>query len=174
MWSVCGLLVLALGASGESAPSWVALCGKGYLFSDYTETWDEAGADCELYGGYLVRIESRHENNCIMRHAVQEDLKHAYWWTSGSRLENIHTQFTSIIENSAQIFLGNNLETRGVWTFENGDDMDWMAGWGHDDPNNMFGTSAITISFNADPRAGLWFDASTTTKLNFICEKEKV
>ena len=86
------LLVLVLAfvefSGGESAPSWVSLCGKAYLFSDDVETWAEAGAECRLYGGYLVRIESLHENNCLVAHAMQAGLHDDRWWTAGERPKN--------------------------------------------------------------------------------------
>ena len=64
---------------------WVSLCDEGhsYLFSEETGDWAESSVMCEEYGGYLVRIENRHENNCILVHAQKEGLHH-YWWTSGT------------------------------------------------------------------------------------------
>ena len=50
------------------ASSWVPLCDEGhsYLFSEETANWEESSVMCEELGGYLVRIENRHENNCIL------------------------------------------------------------------------------------------------------------
>ena len=73
------------------ASSWVPLCNDrpgdphSYLFSDETANWEESRAMCEELGGYLVRIENRHENNCILVHAQKQGLHH-YWWTSGMYL----------------------------------------------------------------------------------------
>ena len=66
------------------ASSWVPLCDEGhsYLFSEETANWEESSVMCEELGGYLVRIENRHENNCILVHAQNQGLHH-YWWTSG-------------------------------------------------------------------------------------------
>ena len=70
-------------------PSWVPLCDKGhsYLFSDAEDQfgladWNNAKWKCASLGGYLVKIENRHENNCILVHAQKQGLHH-YWWTAG-------------------------------------------------------------------------------------------
>ena len=71
-------------------PSWVPLCDKGhsYLFSDADDLefgladWTNAKWKCASLGGYLVKIENRHENNCILVQAQKQGLHH-YWWTSG-------------------------------------------------------------------------------------------
>ena len=60
----------------------MSLCGQHYLFSDTARDWYEARELCTLYGGYMARVESRHENNCLVRHAMQEGL-HSSWWHSG-------------------------------------------------------------------------------------------
>ena len=68
--------------------SWVPLCDDrpgdrhSYLFSEETANWEDSSVICEELGGYLVRIENRHENNCILVHAQKQGLHH-YWWTSG-------------------------------------------------------------------------------------------
>ena len=64
-------------------PHWEALCDKGhqYLFSEETVDWNSAREMCQLLGGYLVRIENRHENNCLLVHAMKNGL-HTWWWTS--------------------------------------------------------------------------------------------
>ena len=71
--------------------TWVPLCDEGhrYLFSEDLVNggpdladWTNAEVKCGYLGGYLVRIENRHENNCILVHAQSQGLHH-YWWTSG-------------------------------------------------------------------------------------------
>ena len=69
-----------------SSPDWVQLCDKGhqYLFSDNSANWYEAEEICQSFGGYLVRIENRHENNCILKHAYNAyNGQLGFWWTSG-------------------------------------------------------------------------------------------
>ena len=76
--------------SHTSDDTWVSLCDKGhkYLFSeDFSgepdlADWGYAKLKCGYLGGYLVRIENRHENNCILVYAQKQGLHH-YWWTSG-------------------------------------------------------------------------------------------
>ena len=97
--SICGIFVLfasilavssnKLTASSKNkshTPHWEPLCDKGhqYLFSDIPQPtdWNSAREMCQLLGGYLVRIENRHENNCLLVHAMKNEL-HAWWWTSG-------------------------------------------------------------------------------------------
>ena len=67
-------------------PQWVQLCEQGhqYLFSEDIENWSDAGAACQLFGGYLVKIENRHENNCILYHAQSNSPEYVWWWTSGN------------------------------------------------------------------------------------------
>ena len=69
----------------KSTASWISLCNEGhsYLFSEETANWAESSVICEELGGYLVRIEKRRENNCILVHAQKQGLHH-YWWTSGT------------------------------------------------------------------------------------------
>ena len=66
-----------------SVPSWVSLCGHQYLFSEYTHNWYDARDECRLYGGYLAKIENLHENNCLIKHAMDQG-KYNYWWQSGN------------------------------------------------------------------------------------------
>ena len=65
-------------------PHWEPLCEKGheYLFSEESTGWDSAREMCQLLGGYLARIENRHENNCILGYTMTNGL-HDYWWHSG-------------------------------------------------------------------------------------------
>ena len=81
-----GIICLVKVGAKPSAPQWKQLCDKGhqYLFSEETADWNNAREMCELFGGYLVRIENRHENNCILYHALTNGLHQGYWWTSGN------------------------------------------------------------------------------------------
>ena len=77
--------------SKTSNPQWEQLCGKGhqYLFSEDELDWNEAQANCELLGGYLVRIEDIHENNCILKYALNNGYQNNYWWTSGKLSKDV-------------------------------------------------------------------------------------
>ena len=72
-------------------PHWEPLCDNlspndeqhEYLFNgDETINWNSAREMCELLGGYLVRIDNRHENNCLLNYTQHNDM-HQWWWTSG-------------------------------------------------------------------------------------------
>ena len=73
-------------------PHWEPLCDKGhqYLFSEETVDWSSALEMCQLLGGYLVRIENQHENNCLLVHAMKNEL-HSWWWTSSETKNYINT-----------------------------------------------------------------------------------
>ena len=77
--------------SKTSTPHWEQLCHKGhqYLFSEDALDWNEARAMCELYGGYLVRIEDIHENNCLLKYALNNGYQNNYWWTSGKLSKDV-------------------------------------------------------------------------------------
>ena len=83
--------------SKTSTPDWEQLpCRKGhqYLFSEDALDWNEARAMCELYGGYLVRIEDIHENNCLLKYALNNGYENR-WWTSGNLSNTYRTFFYS-------------------------------------------------------------------------------
>ena len=61
--------------------------GHKYLFSEITHNWEDARGECELYGGWLVRIFDLEEYNCIMRHAVKEEAG-IWYWTDGNDVAN--------------------------------------------------------------------------------------
>merc|ERR1712110_182263 len=73
-----------------ATPHWEPLCDNlspndkqhEYLFSDESIDWESSREMCELLGGYLVRIDNRHENNCLLNYTQNNEL-HTYWWTSG-------------------------------------------------------------------------------------------
>ena len=67
------------------APHWEQLCDKGhkYLFSEETANWNDAREMCVLLGGYLVKIENLHENNCLLKYALNNGLGNKWWWQSG-------------------------------------------------------------------------------------------
>ena len=59
------------GVISQKSPRWEDLeCEPGYkyLFSDIQVPWEDARVECELYGGWLVDINSLEEQNCLLRH----------------------------------------------------------------------------------------------------------
>ena len=86
---ILSLSLLCLTVSGSDLPSWHNLnCEEGhkYLFSDETRPWQEARDECELYGGWLLDINSQREQNCLLRFAHSSGL-HAGWFWHDGRIE---------------------------------------------------------------------------------------
>merc|ERR1719315_517953 len=98
-----------------SVPHWVSLCDKGhkYLFSEDALDWNSAKEMCELLGGYLARIENRHENNCLLVHA-QNNALHQWWWHSG-----------------------NDVQTEGYYVLDEGTEMQWVSNFCYMDGANQ-------------------------------------
>ena len=53
--------------------------GHKYLFSDITLNWEDAMAECQLYGGWLVSIKRQAEQNCLVRHGRSQGYDTNYW-----------------------------------------------------------------------------------------------
>ena len=80
------LSLLCLTVSGSDLPSWHNLnCEEGhkYLFSDETRPWQDARDECELYGGWLLDINSQREQNCLVRFAHSSGLHTGWYWHDG-------------------------------------------------------------------------------------------
>ena len=45
-----------------------------YLYSDGARGWEDARAECALYGGWLVNIQTVEEQNCLVRHGRSQGL----------------------------------------------------------------------------------------------------
>ena len=69
IFSVKSLKLSQSNDTKSYTPHWEPLCGHQYLFSEEKVDWNAAREMCKLLGGYIVRIESRHENNCILVYA---------------------------------------------------------------------------------------------------------
>ena len=69
----------------ENSPHWENLeCEPGhkYLFSEVKLSWTDARVECELYGGWLVDVNSLQEHNCLMRHGNSQGYD-TWFWTDG-------------------------------------------------------------------------------------------
>ena len=76
---------LFLTVSSSSLPGWEELhceTGHKYLFSDVGHTWQDAREECELYGGWLLSINSMQEQNCLVRFAKSSGV-HGWFWHDG-------------------------------------------------------------------------------------------
>ena len=72
-----------LQSSSSSIHSRTSQAGHKYLFSDELHSWDEARAECALYGGWLVNIGGVREQNCLVRFVDTMGWS-AKYWTDGS------------------------------------------------------------------------------------------
>merc|ERR1712109_110452 len=129
-------------------PHWEPLCGHQYLFSEEKVDWNAAREMCQLLGGYIVRIENRHENNCILVYAQNNGL-HYWWWTSG-----------------------NDIETEGYYVMEDGTEMEWMQQYA-DNSQRGANNDAILLGTQDNENAGSWVDNPITGYNQvYICEKD--
>merc|ERR1711872_234090 len=68
--------------SNTTTPQWQELScmpGYKYLFSEITFPWEEARGECELYGGWLVDIESPREQYCLLEYAHSAGIQNWFW-----------------------------------------------------------------------------------------------
>ena len=81
------VLVFVMGVSSRNLlPDWVSLDCDGnhqYFFSDQKLTWSEASDECNLYGGYLLRIDSLEEQNCLLKYGYLANLAGPWFWQDG-------------------------------------------------------------------------------------------
>ena len=72
----------------SSTPAWQDLnceAGHRYLFSEVKMTWEEARGECQLYGGWLVDLRSRKEQNCLIRYAQAAGVTEDWYWHDGNQ-----------------------------------------------------------------------------------------
>ena len=80
------LAVFSMTVSGTSLPEWHNLnceAGHKYFFSDEERPWYDARDECELYGGWLLSIDSQEEQNCLVRYAHSSGLQAGWFWHDG-------------------------------------------------------------------------------------------
>ena len=83
------LFFISVVVKGARVPQWQNLnCEEGhkYLFSDVTHTWEDALAECQLYGGWLLSLDSLEEQNCLLRYDNISPVPTAWYWTDGLNL----------------------------------------------------------------------------------------
>ena len=79
------LVTFSMTVCGSSLPEWQNInceTGHKYFFSDVTHTWQDAREECELYGGWLVSINSLQEQNCLVRYA-KISVQNGWFWHDG-------------------------------------------------------------------------------------------
>merc|ERR1719347_466084 len=133
-------------------PQWQNLeCEEGhkYLFSETTHyTWNEAVAECDLYGGWLVNIKDWREQNCLVRYGVSQGFPRCFW-TDGNK------------------------DLTGVWVHAStGEDMGYFSHkWDCSYETDVvhYGGDAFELCFNGD-LLGAWCDISKANIRNIICK----
>ena len=87
------LLCILSFSTSSSLPDWVPSdCeddggvdgGHQYFFSDIKLSWFDASDECNLYGGYLLRIDSLEEQNCLLKYGQSANLNSAWFWQDGT------------------------------------------------------------------------------------------
>ena len=49
-----------------------------YLFSDQKLSWFDASDDCNMYGGYLLALNSQYEQNCLLKYGKIANIANWY------------------------------------------------------------------------------------------------
>ena len=102
------LVLLILGslisaAFCSSIPDWQELnCAEGhkYLFSEVQMTWEEARGECQLYGGWLVDLRTRKEQNCLLRYAQAAGVTEYWYWHDGKFSFKVNDKLLQVPANS--------------------------------------------------------------------------
>merc|ERR1712126_237481 len=143
----------------EKSPHWENLeCERGhkYLFSEVTLSWTEARIECELYGGWLVDVNSLQEHNCLLRYGNLQGFN-TWFWTDA-----------------------NDLESKGVWVHASTDtELTWI------NPRLDCCDAWDQTCFRADAEGAFmfgildnksinsaWCTNPINTERNFICEAQ--
>ena len=132
--------------------------GHKYLFSDTAYTWEDAMAECQLYGGWLVSIGSQREQNCLIRHGLSLG-KDTWHWTDGNiyllpcEIDIIFCDFlTGVMRNAVWVHAVNDL------------DVEWFSPylgchWGDGNYFGTYGGDAYVLGLFQDINlVGRWCD----------------
>ena len=158
-------------ASSSSLPGWENLqCERGhkYLFSDVSHTWQDARDECELYGGWLLSINSQQEQNCLVRFAHSSGLHTGWFWHDGNFC--IFLLFMLFIP----IFLkANDVADEGVLVHaKDNSDLIWIndrIGCNVDHWDRGYDYYVLGLFGESDRRTGAWCDVPDVDYY-FICE----
>merc|ERR1711874_63563 len=138
-----------------SLPGWEDLqCEEGhkYLFSDIKLTWQDAREECELYGGWLLSINSQREQNCLVRFAHSSGLQADYFWHDA----------TSAADQGVRVHAKDNSELKWTNPVFHCDSEHWYRGYDY---------YVLGLFGETDRRTGAWCDtADNDSLLYFICE----
>merc|ERR1739836_354885 len=150
------LAVFSMTVSGTSLPEWQNLnceAGHKYFFSDETRHWQDARDECELYGGWLLSIDSQQEQNCLVRFAHSSGLHAGWFWHDANDAADegilIHAR-----DNSDLTWV-NHLFSCG------GEDYMYHRGLDY---------YILGLGGENDRHTGAWCDVDATYSAYFICE----
>ena len=76
------LSLVVTSSTSSSLPDWVSLNCDGdhqYFFSDQKLSWFDASNECNLYGGYLLALDSQYEQNCLLKYGKTANIANWYW-----------------------------------------------------------------------------------------------
>merc|ERR1712183_123686 len=136
--------LIGIEGGEDTTPSWVDVCGSSYLFSEHTDTWENAVGNCELYGSHILQIDNMEENYCLLSYAHSQGMKTDWWWHSG-----------------------NDIQSEGVYTQADGKYILWQPIW-----NGIRGHDCLMVCLDESAAAGHWMDEPCTALIYYICERE--
>ena len=138
-----------------SLPQWQELnceANHKYYFSDSTLNWQDAREVCELYGGWLLSINSLQEQNCLVRHAMTA-VHHGWFWHDAT-----------------------DKETESIYVHaKDNSDLTWVPHrWRCGSTNNIYTDidDYLLIGLFGDTHSetGAWCTRQETIKTYYICE----
>merc|ERR1711970_315010 len=145
-----------------SPPKWVELCDhhSSYLFSEDVSTWQDAAEMCELFGGYLAKIDSMAENYCIVEYAhslLPASTEGVHFWHSTNDLdfEGVHRQGLH----------GDYLTWQPSWNTA------WNNGAEYPQPDGGTNQNCFGVTLGASWNSGKWWDDPCQFQQRYICER---
>ncbi|KAJ8038616.1 Macrophage mannose receptor 1 [Holothuria leucospilota] len=148
---------LVSGPLNEPDPNMIE-CGHGWLnyydesfycFINILLQWTEAAQMCADYGGHLVTIQDKYENDFLEK-----------------AMENFDVEF---------VWIGmSDLHEEGVWRWENSHNIPSYTNWDYLEPNNLHNEdcAVMYLYWNFWPRKGAWYDNACCHEFPSICKKQ--
>lgn len=121
---------------------WTEYLSHCYYYGLSEKSWKEAKITCEQFGGHLVTIEDKAEDNFI-ESFIQD--RNTYTWMGASDLAE---------------------EGKWLWVTDIPFNTSLYLNWRRPGPNNKNNEDCMDWSFSG------WNDNTCSRKLNFVCENE--
>ena len=115
------ILIFVSSSCCSTLPDWVELdCSPGhqYFFSDKVLSWFDAIDECNLYGGYLVAVNSLQEQNCLLKYGKTAQLDR-WFWINGNLKD-------SPIFSRNIYFIANDYDTYGIFLHDDGNEVPFI------------------------------------------------